>query len=214
MNSSAGTRRPSAALVISMVALVFALAGSAIALPGKGRVDKNDLAKGAVTKKAIKKNAVTKKAIKAGAVNSAKLADGAVSSGKVADGAVTSAKLANGSVGREKLTDADKTYSIRVNGVAGTAYTASPGVTVEKVGEGFYFVRFPVSVRNHALFAQPFDADNPDARVYIERCGGGPGEIDSCSPAANNNPQTLFVETDTDANGDNESMHFELAATP
>lgn len=85
--------RPSAATVISIVALVFAMVGTAVALPGKGTVDKNDLAKGSVTKKAIKKNAVTGKAIKNGAITDAKIADGAVGTAKIADEAVTDAKV-------------------------------------------------------------------------------------------------------------------------
>jgi hypothetical protein len=84
---------PSPALLVSVIALVLALAGSAIALPGKGSVDKNDLAKGAVTKKAIKKGAVTAKAIKANAVTTPAIADGSVTTGKIADGAVTEAKV-------------------------------------------------------------------------------------------------------------------------
>ena len=76
-------RRPSPALLVAVIALVAALAGSAVALPGKNQVDKNDIKKGAVTKKALKKGAVTKKAIKAGAVTEAKLGDGAVTAAKI-----------------------------------------------------------------------------------------------------------------------------------
>ena len=56
--------RISPSMAVAFVALVAALAGTAVALPGKGSVTKDDLKKGAVTKKAIKKGAVTKKAIK------------------------------------------------------------------------------------------------------------------------------------------------------
>ena len=52
-------RRPSPALLVAVIALVAALAGSAAALPGKNNVDKNDIKKNAVKKKAIAKNAVT-----------------------------------------------------------------------------------------------------------------------------------------------------------
>jgi hypothetical protein len=82
MNSS--PTRPSPALIVALIALVAALAGTATALPGKGSVDKNDLAKGSVTKKAIKKGAVTKKAIKKKAVTAKAIADGAVTDAKIA----------------------------------------------------------------------------------------------------------------------------------
>ena len=81
--TTAPTSRPSPALLVAVIALVAALAGSAVALPGKNKVDKNDIKKGAVTKKAIKKGAVTKKALKSGAVTEGKLADAAVTAAKI-----------------------------------------------------------------------------------------------------------------------------------
>jgi hypothetical protein len=66
--------RPSPALIVAMIALAAALAGSATALPGKNAVDKNDLRKGAVTKRALKKNAVTTKALRDAAVTAPKIA--------------------------------------------------------------------------------------------------------------------------------------------
>ena len=59
---------PSPAMVVALIALVAALAGTATALPGKNSVDKND----------IKKNAVKSKNIKKGQVKSSDIADGAV----------------------------------------------------------------------------------------------------------------------------------------
>jgi hypothetical protein len=56
---SKSVRRPSPALIVAIVALVAALAGSAIALPGKNSVKKNDIAKNAVVSKAIKNDKVT-----------------------------------------------------------------------------------------------------------------------------------------------------------
>ena len=49
---------PSPATMIAVVALVAALAGTAVALPGKKSVKANDLAKDAVTSRAIKNDAV------------------------------------------------------------------------------------------------------------------------------------------------------------
>ena len=68
-------KRPSAALIVAMVALVAALAGSAVALPGKNAVDKND----------IKKNAVKSKAIKNGQVKAVDIADGSVGATELTD---------------------------------------------------------------------------------------------------------------------------------
>jgi hypothetical protein len=86
-------RLPSPALVVACVALVAALGGTAVALPGKGGVDKND----------IRANAVSGKTIRPGAVTSDKIADSSVGSGDLADGSVGNADLANGSVTPGKL---------------------------------------------------------------------------------------------------------------
>jgi len=61
-------RRPSPALIVALIALVAALAGTAAALPGRNTIDKNDL----------KKNAVKSKNIKQGQVKSSDVADGTV----------------------------------------------------------------------------------------------------------------------------------------
>ena len=79
------SRRPSPALVVSIVALVAALGGTsyaAFSLPT------NSVGAGQLTK---------------GAVTSSKLKTGAVTSGKLKTGAVTTSKIRNGSVTKAKL---------------------------------------------------------------------------------------------------------------
>ena len=58
------TRRPAPALIVAIIALVAALTGSAIALPGRNSVDSNDIQKGAVKAKQIAKNAIKSKHVK------------------------------------------------------------------------------------------------------------------------------------------------------
>jgi hypothetical protein len=113
--------RPSPALVVSIAALVMAMAGSAVALPGKKSVEADDLAKGAVTKKAIAKGAVTKKAIKAKAVTAKAIKDGSVDEAKLKDGSVGDAKLKDGAVGTGKLAD-NAVTDAKLDGVAPAAY--------------------------------------------------------------------------------------------
>ena len=62
-------------MIVALVALVAALAGSAVALPGKNTVDKND----------IKKNAVKSKAIKNGQVKAVDIADGSIGATELTD---------------------------------------------------------------------------------------------------------------------------------
>lgn len=126
-------RRPSAGLVVAVVALVFALSGAAVALPGKNKVDKNDIAKNAVTAKALKNGAVTGPKLGAGAVTEAKLGAGAVTSAKLADNAVTGAKVDEASLGTvpaaTKAETAEKATSAQTAGSAEKANTANSANT-------------------------------------------------------------------------------------
>ncbi len=74
------------ALIISVVALVFALVGTAFsggsAVPGKNGVKASDIAKGAVKEGKLAGGAVTGPKIAGGAVTEAKIADKAVTAGK------------------------------------------------------------------------------------------------------------------------------------
>jgi hypothetical protein len=70
--------RKNPALVVAIVALVAAMGGSAVALPGKGSIDRND----------VKKNAIASKAIRNGQVKGVDIARGAVTGANIADGAV------------------------------------------------------------------------------------------------------------------------------
>ena len=65
-------RRPSPALVVAVVALVAALGGTAVALPGKRTVKRDDIATNAVGKRAIGKRAVGGSELRRNTVGSAK----------------------------------------------------------------------------------------------------------------------------------------------
>src|SRR5919107_4079476 len=84
---SKSVRRPSPALIVAIVALIAALAGSAIALPGKNSVKSNDIAKNAVRSSDVKNDSLKGKDIKEstlGKVPSAENADRAGSAGSAA----------------------------------------------------------------------------------------------------------------------------------
>jgi hypothetical protein len=142
--------RLSPALIVAVIALVAALAGSAVALPGKNKVDKNDIQKAAVRTKALKDAAVTEPKLANGsvttaklggaAVDSGKLADAAVDSGKIADAAVTRAKLANDAVDSAKVEAASLTGSDLANGSVGNAQIANDSVNGSKLNIGWEIV--------------------------------------------------------------------------
>lgn len=85
--------RPSPGTLIAMIALVLALGGTAWALPGRDKVDANDLSKGSVTARAIG----------AGSVGASAIAPGAVGRSEVASASIREAELGSGSVGSGEL---------------------------------------------------------------------------------------------------------------
>ena len=68
-------RSPSPSMAVAFIALVAALSGTAIALPGKNTVDSGDLKNGQVKGKDIGKNAVTAKKVKNGTLTGADVKD-------------------------------------------------------------------------------------------------------------------------------------------
>ena len=74
MAPSQRIRRHLQSNAIAYVALFVALSGTAIALPGKNKVKKNDIARGAVVGKAIAADAVKQAKIRDAAVIAPKLA--------------------------------------------------------------------------------------------------------------------------------------------
>jgi hypothetical protein len=86
MRAFLARRTPSPAMAVAFVALLAALSGTAIALPGKNSVDKNDIRKGAVRGKAIAKNAVTGAKVKKGAIRSADVGNNSLTGADVNEG--------------------------------------------------------------------------------------------------------------------------------
>ena len=86
--------RPTAPLVINLIALFIVLGGQALALGGNGRVKRDDLAPGAVTARAIAPGVVTSAKLAAHAVTGAGLADQAVTGRTVTHGSVHGLTLA------------------------------------------------------------------------------------------------------------------------
>jgi hypothetical protein len=97
--------RPSPALVVALAALVAAMSGAAIALPGKNSVKKNDIANGAVTGKKIAEGAVKSKQIKGKSIKGNRLKDKTIKSKQIADDAITSAQVAENGLNSTDIAD-------------------------------------------------------------------------------------------------------------
>ncbi|MEA2333002.1 MAG: hypothetical protein QOH58_3140 [Thermoleophilaceae bacterium] len=80
--------RPSPAFGVAFLALVVALSGTAVALPGKNTVDSGDLKRGAVKSSDIGRGAVTSTKLRNGAVTTAKIRNNAVSGAKINEGSL------------------------------------------------------------------------------------------------------------------------------
>jgi hypothetical protein len=83
MRNVLGRGRPSPAMVVAFIALLAALSGTAVALPGRGSVRADDLRTGSVGKRAIRNGSVGKGEARARSVGISELRDGAVTTAKL-----------------------------------------------------------------------------------------------------------------------------------
>jgi hypothetical protein len=133
--------RPTPAMIVAIIALVFALGGTsyaAVVLPA-GSVGSKQIKKNAVTGAKIKAKAVTTVKIKDGAVTTPKLADGSVTTPKLADGAVATAKIANDAVTGDKVLESSlgKVPSAANADTLGGVSKSVLGTQVKVIGMGF-----------------------------------------------------------------------------
>jgi hypothetical protein len=141
MSRTTSRRRFTPATVISVLALFFALGGSAFAAATVGTADLQDqavtapkLANGGVTAKKLASRAVRTAKIFDAAVTTAKLADDSVTSVKIADLSVTSADLANNSVTTGKIADGNVTSADLATNSVNSAKIADGNVLNQDLG--------------------------------------------------------------------------------
>jgi hypothetical protein len=141
-------RRPSPALVISVIALFVALGSGAYAAK---KIGTKQIKNNAITTKKLKNKAVTTKKLKNKTVGTAKLKDDAVDSDKLQSDSVGTNKLKDDSVGTDKLqseaVDESKIGSEAVTGsklgpsAVGTDKIADNAVTSAKVSSDIPYRR-------------------------------------------------------------------------
>lgn len=156
-------RRPSAALVIAVLALFVALGGPAEArrlITGAEVKDRSlqarDLSRKAVRElRTTPRASVSERALADAAVANAKLRDGAVTAVKLAPAAVGSAQLAPGAVGARELRA----------GAAGSGQIADGAVTGAKVADG------SLDARDVARFSGRFRVSVP--KIAQDDCWSG-----------------------------------------
>ena len=156
-------RRPSAALIVALLALFVAVGGPAEAarLIGSNDVKNRSLKTEDLSRKAVKSLQATPRR----SVGERQLRDGAVASAKLRDGAVTLVKIAPAAVGSAQLAvDAVGTRELRA-GAAGSVQIADGAVTGAKVADG------SLDTRDTARFAGRFRVTVP--LVKARECWSG-----------------------------------------
>jgi len=148
---------------IAYVALFVALSGTAIALPGKNKVKKNDIARGAVVGKAIAADAVKQAKIRNGAVIAPKLGPGAVTTPALLDDAVTAPKLAPDSVTRNSIVQGSINGGKIANGAIDSTKVAQGSLLAEDFAPGQLSDAF---LFEDATGPQNFTIQRP-GRVYV-----------------------------------------------
>jgi hypothetical protein len=130
--------RPSPAMVVAILALCFAVGGTAFAAVKLG------------------KNAVKTKNIKNKAVTESKIAPNAVTGDKIAGNAVTESKIAGGAVSPGKLSASAKTIWAETDlGSTSDIVAQSGGVTITPASAGEAVVNFGTDVSNRAIEVTP-----------------------------------------------------------
>lgn len=112
-------RHPSPAMVLAFIALLAALSGTAIALPGKNRVDSGD----------IRQNTIRSGDIRNGNVRNGDLGRNSVTSGKVRNNNLTGADINEGSLGQVPSANTANTAN-----TADTANSANSAGSVDGLG--------------------------------------------------------------------------------
>jgi hypothetical protein len=188
---------PSPAMAVAFVALLAALSGTAIALPGSNTVDSGDIINGQVKGKDIRNNAVTAKKVKndsltgldinestlgqvpsantAGSANTATTANGVAANGvntaAIVDDAVTGPKIAADAVGASELKGTYAAVSGGVPAAADTfvdaAATCNAGDAV--LGGGFAWLNDADEIET--VFSTPDPLTDPNRWIVRSRSG-------------------------------------------
>jgi hypothetical protein len=163
-------RRPSPALIISIIALIAAVGGTAVALPGRNKVRSDDIKRGAVKESDIGANAVSAPKIKGGAV------------------------------GRSDQSSDQRTLWAMVDGTSLDIRAQSGGISIESgSGGGGYFLDFGTSLAGRPVSAN-LRAGQLDGTIQIGICGDlDPGTFETekvfCNSTGNNDTNHLRVDT-------------------
>jgi hypothetical protein len=202
--------RPSASLVISFIALAVAISGTAAALPGKNKVETDDLEKRAVTSKKIASKAVTTKKLKNLAVTSAKLGAGSVVGDKVADNSIGDGKLADVEVIGDSYIRATATEGAD----AATAMAAAPEIPLFQKGQLELYAKCFRDVGGDETRAEVYARSSVDGSVLDgqDNLPGGPAATDFLNPGTPELDRQLDTEDIAGADASYNENEYSVAS--
>lgn len=214
-------KRLTYANVMSSIA-VFLILGGATAFAAK-KIGSNEIKGNSITTGKIKKEAVTRAKLKKASVDASKLADGAVTTPKLANDAVTGEKANESTFGQVP----SAANASKLNGLGAEEYLASyalvapTGTVVESkgieavinFGGGLFAVRFAKPVTGKAYSATIVGEDIGQAQINSQPCLAPTPINDSNCPAAFENANSLFVNTE-DSAGTNTDKAFMVVLLP
>jgi hypothetical protein len=213
-------RRPSPAMGVAFLALVLAVSGTAVALPGKNLITSDDIKKGAVKNPDIARGAVSSTKLRNGAATNAKLGNGAVSTAKLRNDAVTGEKVNEATLGQvpsaASATNANTVGGLGPNavvrsafaehgidtlvGVNGTALTT----TITAPGAGFLLINAGSDVFGGA-------ADTYNCFIEVNGAQSTPSLRTSAFGAAPQNEDNCTTETTLQVAAGSHTVDFEYA---
>jgi hypothetical protein len=164
------TRRPSPAMAVAFVALLAALSGTAVALPGVNTVDSGDIKNRQVKAKDIARNAVT----------GPKIRNGTVRSADVRDNSLTGTDINEGTLGQVPSAATAGTANSLASGDVNITTAPNPGGAVTTIeascNPGLKGISAGLQVQNPAdqflIDLYPVDVDTWAARVGNAGIGG------------------------------------------
>jgi hypothetical protein len=131
------SRRPSPAMAVAFIALLAALSGTAVALPGKNTVDSGDIKKGAVKTSDIAKNSIRGANVGEGSLSGADVKDDSLTGADVQEsslGTVPSANTANSATTANTANTANAAATANTANSATTATTATTANSANNLG--------------------------------------------------------------------------------
>jgi hypothetical protein len=222
-------RRPSASLVISFIALAVAISGTAVALPGKNKVETNDIEKNAVTAKKIKKKAVTTKKIKnanvtrpklaTNSVDATKIVDGTITGGEIANETITGANVQNNSLSDTKISDYELVGNSYIlvtateGGSEAGAQGAAPEVELFTKGQARIYAKCFRDTSTNTTFAEVYAQTSADGAVMegTDDHPGGNAAADFLNTSTLEEDRELADEEATGNDADYDEAEWALA---